>query len=170
MSYHEQITDNQARLIRVSDLFFVASADPELVDGPHDVGPVNISPKGSTKLHIIDQNHVAYLDFGGSGDETGRHARLGGPVTVMVCSFEEDEAAIVRLYGYGKILPVDDPSLSESFREEIGGELIMRPRQVIVVHVARTQTSCGYGLPVMKKIRERRKEDRGRNYWEHKDK
>src|SRR5690349_4121095 len=51
-TYHPSITDEQAELIRNADLFFVASADPQLTDGP-DVGPVNVSPKGGVALHIL---------------------------------------------------------------------------------------------------------------------
>lgn len=167
MSYHNQITENQSRLIRNSALFFVASTDPTLVSGPHEIGPLNLSPKGGLDLHIIDQNHVAYLDFGGSGDETARHATLGGPITIMVCSFEKSEAAIVRLYGSASILPAEDSPLAKLLMDQIEDAPIMRPRQVIVVEILRTQTSCGYGIPVMDYIRERRKEDRGRGYWEH---
>jgi len=45
-TYHASITDEQAALICNAPLFFVASADPALARGPHDVGPVNVSAKG----------------------------------------------------------------------------------------------------------------------------
>jgi len=51
-------------------MFFVATVDPSLANGPHDVGPVNVSPKGGVPLHILSPNRVAYLDYGGSGNET----------------------------------------------------------------------------------------------------
>jgi len=37
-------------------------------------------------------------------------------------------------------------------------------RQVIEVEVERTGTSCGYGVPVLELVRERRAKDRGRRY------
>ena len=43
-------------------------------------------------------------------------------------------------------------------------ELISAPRQVISLDIHKTQTSCGYGVPVMQYVRQRRKEDRGRRY------
>src|SRR3954471_24859276 len=98
-TYYPSITNEQAELIRSADLFFVASADPRLATGPNEVGPVNVSPKGGVPLHILGPNRVAYLDYPGSGNETARHCAAGGPITVMVVSFEGGDAAIVRLFG-----------------------------------------------------------------------
>ena len=103
-TFHPSITDEQAALIRNASLFFVASADPQLADGP-EVGPVNVSPKGGVPLHILGPNRVAYLDYPGSGNETARHCKAGGPITVMVCSFDEGDAAIVRLFGRARVTP-----------------------------------------------------------------
>jgi hypothetical protein len=169
MSYHDRLTDNQVRLIESSHVFFVASTDPTFSTGPDGIGPLNVSPKGGLKLHILGDNRVAYLDFGGSGDETARHANAGGPVTLMVCSFENDEAAIVRLYGKANVLPVGESAIAEQLLAEIEGAPLMRLRQVIEIYIERTQTSCGYGVPVMEFVRDRAKPDRGRGYWEKKD-
>ena len=112
---------------------------------------------------MLGPNRVAYPDYRGSGNETARHAEAGGPVTLMACCFEGGEAAIVRLYGTARVVGLDaweaagGPALGP--HPELGA-----PRQVVVVAVQRTQTSCGYGVPVMKRERERRREDRGRRY------
>ena len=45
-------------------------------------------------------------------------------------------------------------------------ELKGAPRQVIVIDVDNTMTSCGYGVPVMQFVRDRRASDRGRRYKE----
>src|SRR5258706_16352244 len=95
------ITDEQPALLRNAPLFFVASAEPALAAGPHGIGPVNLSPKGGTPLLIVSPGRVAYLDYPGSGNETARHAAAGGAMTLMACSFEAGDAAIVRLYGTG---------------------------------------------------------------------
>ena len=162
-TYHPSITDEQAELIRNAVMFFVASADPELADGP-DVGPVNVSPKGGVALHMLGPNRVAYLDYRGSGNETARHCCAGGPITVMVCSFEEGDAAIVRLFGRATVRPLDDSPLAALLCKRPAQELKGPPRQVIEVEVEKTMTSCGYGVPVMKVVRERRVADRGRRY------
>src|ERR1051326_8407709 len=110
-SFPTAITPEQAELIRTCALFFVASADPRLAEGPDGSGPVNVSPKGGVTLHMLSENRVAYLDTVGSGNETARHAAGGGPVTVMVCSFDAD-AAIVRLYGHARAVPFAEAALA----------------------------------------------------------
>ena len=107
-TYYPSITDDQAALIRNAPLFFVASADPALAPGPEGIGPINLSPKGGVPLHVIDPNRVAFLDYLGSGNETARHAIAGGPITVMVCSFEGEDAGIIRLYGKATATPLEE--------------------------------------------------------------
>ena len=163
-TYHPSITDEQAALIRNAALFFVASADPQLAnDG--DVGPVNVSPKGGVPLHIIDRNRVAYLDYRGSGNETARHCAAGGPITVMIASFEGEDAAIVRLFGTARVTPLEESPLAALVRAHPAAELKSQ-RQVIEVEIEKTMTSCGYGVPVMQVVRQRRVVDRGRRYKE----
>lgn len=165
-TYHPSITDEQAALIRNAAMFFVASADPQLASGPDGVGPVNVSPKGGVALHIFDRNRVAYLDYRGSGNETARHCAAGGPITVMVCSFEEEDAAVVRLFGRARATPLAESPLAQRLLEQPAAELKGAARQVIEVEIEKTMTSCGYGVPVMKLVRRRRTVDRGRRYKE----
>lgn len=163
MSFHPSLTDKQVDLIKRSQLFFVASAHPKMENSPKGEGPVNLSPKGGCALQVIDSSTVAYLDYPGSGNETARHIEAGGPVTVMVMSMEPDNAAIVRLYGKGRI----EPSGSELARRVQGApaeHLAKTPRQVFVVSIEKTQTSCGYGVPIYSFEGERTKEQRGRAY------
>ena len=163
-TYYSSITDEQAELIRNAPLFFVASAHPRLAnDG--DVGPVNVSPKGGVPLHIIDRNRVAYLDYAGSGNETARHCAAGGPITVMIASFESADAAIVRLFGTATVMPLAQSPLADLMRAHPAAELKTQ-RQVIEVTIEKTMTSCGYGVPVMQPVRQRRVVDRGRRYKE----
>ena len=164
-TYFRAITDEQAALIRNAHLFFVASADPSLGEGPEGVGPVNLSPKGGVPLHVLSPNKVAYLDYKGSGNETARHASAGGPMTVMVCSFEGENAAVVRLFGKATVSSLDDSPLAEllvaaSADEEIG----VKQRQVIEIDVDSTVTSCGYGVPVLDYVAQRTPEGRGLAY------
>lgn len=163
---HPSITDEQAALIRSAALFFVASADPQLASGPNGAGAVNVSPKGGVSLHILGPNRVAYLDYRGSGNETARHCAAGGPVTIMVCSFEEHDAAIVRLFGKATVTPLADSPLAQLLRQAPADELKGPARQAIEVEVEKTITSCGYGVPVMQFVRQRRTADRGRYYKE----
>ena len=162
---YTSITDKQAALIQSAPLFFVASVDPALTKGPGDVGPVNLSPKGGVKLHVINPKRVAYLDYPGSGDETARHAIAGGSITIMICSFDEDDAAIVKLFGKATVTPFAQSSLADALAAESTSGL-KAPRQVIEIEIERTITSCGYGVPVMAFVRERRSSDRGQKYKE----
>ena len=164
-TYHASITDEQAALIQGAPMFFVASVAPDLAKGPGGVGPVNLSPKGGVRLHIINPARVAYLDYPGSGNETARHALAGGPITIMVCAFDAEDAAIVRLFGTAHVTPFAESPLGELLAQQSTAEL-KAPRQVIEIEIAQTMTSCGYGVPVMTPVRERRPADRGRKYKE----
>ena len=159
------ITEEQSALIRNAAVFFVASADPELGSGLEGVGPVNLSPKGGT-LHILSPNRVAYLDYPGSGNETARHVSAGGPATLMICCFDKEDAAIVRLYGKATATPFEDSRIAEQLLGRTTPQPKSLPRQVIEIEVASTMTSCGYGVPIMNLVRDRRRPDRGRRYKE----
>lgn len=163
MSFHPSLTDKQIALIERSHLFFVASAHPQMENSPKGEGPVNLSPKGGCALHIIDPNTVAYLDYPGSGNETAHHIQAGGPVTVMVMSMDSENAAIVRLYGKGRLEPPDS-ELAKKVHDAPAENLANNPRQVFVVSVETTQTSCGYGVPVYTFEGERTREQRGRAF------
>ncbi len=162
--WYDHIIDEQADLIESAPLFFVATADPDPANRPPDTSHVNLSPKGGTPLHILDQNRVAYLDYEGSGNETARHSMAGGPITVMVCSFDEENAAIVRLYGTATVTPLDKSTIIDLLLDSPAEDMALPTRQVIEIAVERTQTSCGYGVPVLKLQRERAVSDRGKRY------
>lgn len=161
---HDRITKAQAQLIRESQVFFVASAAPDLSGGPAGQGPVNLSPKGGTPLHVIHEHRVAYLDYTGSGNETARHA--GGPMTLMVMSMSHSDAAVVRLYGSATVTPVEESPLRDLMLGAQADEIALPMRQVIDVRIDGTQTSCGYGVPVYDFVAQRTRGERGRCYKE----
>ncbi len=163
-TYHTSITDEQAQLIRNTPVFFVATADPALASGPHGIGSVNLSPKGGVPLFILGPNRVAFLDYAGSGNETARHSLAGGPITVMICSFEAENAAIVRLFGHAKVTAVADSPLASQLLEKGAPDLKLPPRNIVEIEIEHTMTSCGYGVPVMNYVRERQGGDRGSRY------
>jgi hypothetical protein len=104
------------------------------------------------------------LDYAGSGNETARHLLAGSPITVMICSFEDENAAIVRLYGTAQVVTLPESPLATELLKHGAKELKLTPRQVIDITVEKTTTSCGYGVPVMEFTRDRRVADRGRLY------
>jgi hypothetical protein len=163
-TYHDTITDEQAALIEASQVFFVASVAPDLSVGPSGQGPVNLSPKGGSPLHIVDRNRVAYLDYTGSGNETGRHAAQGGPVTVMVMSMDGEDAAVVRLFGHATVTPVEGSELRDVLLGARADDIELPIRQAVDIRIESTQTSCGYGVPVFEFVKQRVRAERGRRY------
>lgn len=164
-SHFDAITDAQADLLRGAKVFFVATADPAQGKGPHGIGAVNLSPKGGVPLLLVGPNRVAFLDYPGSGNETARHAQAGSPVTLMACSFDPGDAAIVRLYGRATVESIHESAYADALLDGNTGPT-KNIRQVIVLDVESTMTSCGYGVPVMEFVRQRGPEGRGRRYKE----
>lgn len=164
-TFFDHITLEQATLIAHAPVFFVATADPAGASGVDGAGPINLSPKGSNRLHVIDPQRVAYLDYSGSGNETARHIAMGSPITLMVCSFDS-EAAIVRLYGRATISPLEQSALAERLIAAAPpeSERPLKLRQIIEVRVEGTMTSCGYGVPIMSFSEQRSKAQRGHRY------
>jgi hypothetical protein len=163
-TFHDRITPEQADLIREAPLFFVASVSPDLSAGPSGQGPVNLSPKGGSPLHVIDEHRVAYLDYTGSGNETARHACAGGPITLMVMSMNAEDAAVVRLYGRATVGPIDESPLADVLRSAPARDIELPERLAVDVHVERTITSCGYGVPVFDTVQQRTRSGRGRRF------
>jgi hypothetical protein len=159
-----QITPEQAELIRSSPVFFVASVAADLSKGPDGQGPVNLSPKGGSPLHVIGPNRVAYLDYTGSGNETSRHADAGGPITLMVMSMGAEDAGIVRLFGHATVTSVEESPLAELLLGATADNMELPVRQVVDVAIEGTQTSCGYGVPVFEFVSQRVRAERGRRY------
>jgi hypothetical protein len=83
----------------------------------------------------------------------------------MVCSFEAEDAAIIRLSGKVTVTPFVESPLGATLAQQATAEL-KAPRQVIEVEIEQTMTSCGYGVPVMSFVRERHSANRGRKYKE----
>ena len=163
-NHHDRITEEQAALIRCAKVFFVASTAPDQSLGPDNQGPVNLSPKGGSPLHVIDEHRVAYLDYTGSGNETARHAEARGPITVMVMSMDDNDAAVVRLFGRANVKALDSSPLALQLQGAPAEHLELPERQVIDIAVERTQTSCGYGVPVFAYQSERMRAQRRRRY------
>jgi predicted pyridoxine 5'-phosphate oxidase superfamily flavin-nucleotide-binding protein len=124
--------------IAAQHLFFVATAPLGAT------GRVNLSPKGTDSLRVLDERTVAYLDFVGSGVETISHLRENGRITLMFCAFA-GPPKIVRLHGRGEAIePADSEfaALRARFPEAAGTRAIIR------VHVERASDSCGYAVPL----------------------
>jgi hypothetical protein len=136
--FQPALTPDIRQFISRQRMFFTATA-------PLSAGArINLSPKGMDTFRVLSDSEVAYLDLTGSGNETAAHITENGRLTIMFCSFDA-KPLILRLYGRGEVvLPVDEawPELIGQF-EEIPGQ-----RQIIRLHIASVQQSCGWGVPV----------------------
>ena len=139
------ITPDLQGFIEAQPVFFVASAP--LAASGH----VNLSPKGLDSFRVLSPNRVAYLDLTGSGNETSAHLTENERITFMFCAFS-GPPRILRLYGRGTVVLPDAtewPALAALFPTFPG------TRQVIAADIHRVQTSCGFGVPVMKTVEQR---------------
>ena len=146
--FFDELTDAHRAMLAAQPVFFVATA----ADGAR----INLSPKGYDAFRVLGPRRVAYLDLGGSGNETNAHLLAddkgnGGRITLMFCNFRQP-ALILRIYGRGRpVVPWDREW------EELAGHFTMLPgtRQIFDIAVESVQTSCGYGVPLMALERER---------------
>ncbi len=137
MEFFPALADDHREFIAKQPVFFVATA----ADGAR----INLSPKGLDSFRVLDATRVAYVDLGGSGNETHAHLAADGRITIMFCAFD-NPALIMRLYGRGAaILPQD-----EGF-DAVAAHFPRLPgvRQVFVIDIDSVQTSCGWGVPRM---------------------
>ncbi|GAA2161543.1 MULTISPECIES: pyridoxamine 5'-phosphate oxidase family protein [Glycomyces] len=139
---YEAIDGRLREFIEAQPVFFVASA-PLAADGH-----INLSPKGHNgSLQVLDDQTVAYLDFGGSHAETHAHLRENGRITLMWCSFS-GPPNIVRVHGDGEAVYRDDPRFEELiplFAEADGPGV----RAVIIVRAKLITDTCGFSVPLM---------------------
>jgi len=142
--FFEIITADHAAFIARQPVYFVATAAAD--------ARINLSPKGMDTFRVLEGGRAcAYLDFGGSGNETHAHLAADGRITIMFCAFDQP-ALIYRIYGRGRaVLPQDTDwdVLAGQFHIERG------VRQIFHIQVESTQTSCGWAVPKMALVDER---------------
>lgn len=145
--FFDTLEPKHVAMIEKQPVFFVATATTQ--------GRINLSPKGYDAFRVLGPDKVAYLDLGGSGNETHAHVIDDQPdrgrITIMFCNFEQP-ALILRIYGTARpVLPQDEEW------EELASHFTMLPgtRQIFVIDVESVQTSCGYAVPFMQFERER---------------
>lgn len=141
--FADHIDADGAAFIAKQPVFFVATAAAG--------ARINLSPKGMDTFRVLGPNRVAYLDYGGSGNETNAHLAADGRITIMFCAFDQP-ALIYRLYGHGRaVLPQDNgwDALAAHFTIERG------VRQIFDITVNSTQGACGWAVPKMQLVAER---------------
>ena len=141
--FFDEILPPHQAMIAAQPVFFVATAAAD--------GRINLSPKGYDVFRVLGPRRVAYLDLGGSANETNAHLLADGRITLMFCNFQQP-AQILRIYGRGQpVLPW------ENGWDAIAAHFTLLPgtRQIFDIMVESVQTSCGYGVPQMILERER---------------
>jgi Pyridoxamine 5'-phosphate oxidase len=126
-------------LIARQRVFFIASAAAR--------ARVNISPKPTDALRIIDTRSVVYMDLTGSGNETAAHLLADGRLTFMFCAFE-GPPAILRLFGTGRVLGRDSEAYQALLAARFGGAEPAGTRQMVRLDIELVRSSCGYGVPL----------------------
>tara|TARA_R110002126_G_scaffold1015_21_gene6043 strand:- start:11295 stop:11849 length:555 start_codon:yes stop_codon:yes gene_type:complete len=141
--FFDALNDDHIAFITKQPMFFVATAAAD--------GRINLSPKGYDAFRVLGPDRVAYLDLGGSGNETHAHLVADGRITIMFNNFA-NPALIMRLYGHGQpVLPQDEgwDELATHF------DILPGTRQIFDISVDTVQTSCGWGVPRMEMTAER---------------
>ncbi len=133
--FSDELSDKHIDMIGQQPVFFVATAAED--------ARINLSPKGYDAFRVLTPKRVAYLDLGGSGNETHAHLAADGRITIMFCNFQQP-ALILRIYGRGHaVLPQDVEW--EAFAPHF--TLLPGTRQIFVIEVESVQNSCGWGVP-----------------------
>mmetsp|Transcript_18916 Transcript_18916/g.58284 ORF Transcript_18916/g.58284 Transcript_18916/m.58284 type:complete len:276 (-) Transcript_18916:476-1303(-) len=157
----EAITEKHAAFMRSVRVFFVATAP---TSAQHRV---NVSPRApGTSVVIAGPTTVYWGDLSGSGCETAAHVLENGRMTLMFINIEEGPPNIVRLHGTAKILL---PSECEAAILDQLPPTITKNRGfrcVYKLECNRITTSCGFTIPVMQYVRDRRELD---DFIENKD-
>lgn len=137
-------------------VFFTGSA---ATHGRH----INVSPKGLTDSHfaVLGPNKCAYIDRTGSGCETIAHSYENGRLCLMFMSFG-DTPRILRLFCHSRVVEWDRPEFQQLVKTIAKGkrEAFDGARAVIVCDIWEVQTSCGYGVPMVKKAIYKSPEDK----------
>ncbi|KAI1372241.1 pyridoxamine phosphate oxidase [Hypoxylon crocopeplum] len=143
--FFESLPENLRTWALSQPVFFVASAPAH---GQH----VNVSPKGYTNANfaIINPNQCAYVDRTGSGCETISHLYENGRATLMFCSFGSSPR-IMRLFCRGRVIEWDEPEF-DPFLQKMKLQKVDAARAIIVLDIFKVQTSCGYGVPKVRKM------------------
>lgn len=162
----DALTPELIEWIADQKLFFVATAARD--------GRVNVSPKGQDSLRVLSDREILWLNLTGSGNETAAHLLDSNRITLMWCAFE-GLPRILRAYGSADVVHPRDAAWDACAR------LLPPPvgaRQYFRVHLGLVQTSCGYAVPLMDYVEDRRvltqwSEKRGeqgiRDYWREKN-
>ena len=139
-----ELSDELSQFIGAQKVFFVATAAPD--------GRINLSPKGQDSLRVLNSREILWMNLTGSGNETAAHLAEFNRITMMWCAFE-GPPRILRVYGTAQVFHPRDARWAE-----FSTQLPSTPgtRQYFLVSIDLVQTSCGYAVPFMNYVEDRR--------------
>ncbi|KAF4846928.1 Pyridoxamine 5'-phosphate oxidase family protein ustO [Colletotrichum siamense] len=148
MKLYPSLSSDLADWAARQPVFFTASAPTHL---PH----VNVSPKGlSAHFAVLGPNLVGYIDRTGSGCETIAHSYENGRLTLMFMSFGPSPR-ILRIFCRSRIVEWDSPDFDSWMKRIVpqgsGRDSYDGARAVVLGDVWEVQTSCGFGVPMVRK-------------------
>jgi len=134
---YKSLKDKDIEFIKQQKLFYIASSSGK---------EVNLSPKGYNTIRVLDNGHILFLDYPGSGNRTYRDAVNGGEFTILFNAFEGD-ANILRLFCKARVV---EHKSEEFYRYlELFGEQESLVRNFFIFTIYAVETSCGDGVPYM---------------------
>ena len=157
------LSDELQQWIKEQHIFFVSTAAKD--------GRINLSPKGQDSIRVVSESELLWLNLTGSGNETAAHLIDSNRMTIMWCAFE-GPPRILRVYGQADAIHPRDPEWQAC------AKLLPPPlgaRQYFRLHIQMAQTSCGYAVPQMDYVEDRKilsmwSEKRGQDgieqYWQ----
>jgi hypothetical protein len=147
MKTYPSLTEDLIEWAERQPVFFTATAPTH---GAH----INVSPKGMTNSHfsILGPNKCAYIDMTGSGCETISHTYENGRLCLMLMSFGP-APRILRLFCRASVIEWDQKEFPGLIRQVSKGQYDTFPgaRAVIIGDIWQVTTSCGFGVPRVRK-------------------
>ena len=133
---YQQLQTHHLDFIAKQYIFFVATTTKNSF--------INLSPKDTQSLSIINERQLLWLNLTGSGNQTAACLQEDNRMTMMFCALEGNPN-IVRIYGKANIIyPSDDrwQAMLSSFDYTKGA------RQIIELNIDLVVNSCGFGVPL----------------------
>ncbi len=161
-----ELSEELHQFISAQKVFFVATAAAD--------GRINLSPKGQDSLRVLGPHEILWMNLTGSGNETAAHLSELNRITLMWCAFE-GPPRILRVYGTAHVFHPRDARWAECSAQIPS---TVGTRQYFLVAIDLVQTSCGFGVPFMNYVEDRRvlatwAEKRGEQgiseYWQRKN-
>lgn len=139
-----ELSEELTNFIQAQHIFFVATAAAD--------GRINLSPKGQDSLRVLGPHDILWMNLTGSGNETAAHLAECNRITLMWCAFE-GPPRILRVYGTAQVFHPRDACWAKCAAQLPS---TVGTRQYFLVSIDLVQTSCGFAVPFMNYLEDRR--------------